>query len=374
MTPRDISVVLLSAGYARRMGFFKPLEPLDGVSSIERLLGTCSEAGIEDIIVITGHRSPDVTPCVLRWGGRPVYNTRFAEGMWTSVQTGAASLSPSSRAFFILPADMPLVRKTTLLQLIGRADPERIVSPTFEGVSGHPPLIGSSHIPSLLSFEADGGLRQFIESKERWVARLPVADEGILLDMNYPEDFERLGRRAKRLDIPTPAERRALLSIAGTPERVVRHCEMVASVAVRLAMGLSRRRPDIPLLRAAALLHDIRKTAERHDIASGSFLREHGFPSLAEIVASHMDLHPNPSVEQALLYLADKMTDGTEVISLEQKRALMKKRFAGDSVAWRSARRRLARARRIARTVERLSGQGISSLLPSRSSTGSCLR
>lgn len=352
------------------MGFFKPLEPIDGVPAIERLLRTCSDAGIDDKIVITGHRSSDVTPIVLRWGGRPVHNARFAEGMWTSVQTGAASLSPSSRAFFILPADMPLVRKTTLLQLIGRADPERIVSPTFGGVSGHPPLIGSSHIPSLLSFEADGGLRQFIENKERWVVRLPVADEGTLLDMDYPEDFESLRRRAKRLDIPTSAERRALLSIAGTPERVVRHCEMVASVAVRLAMELPQRRPDIPLLRAAALLHDICKTAERHDIVSGLFLRDHGFPSLVGIVVSHMDLPPAPSVEQALLYLADKMTDGTEVISLEEKRALMRERFADDPVAWLSARRRLARARQIARTVERLSGRAISSFLPPRRSEG----
>ena len=113
-----------------------------------------------------------------------------------------------------------------------------------------------------------------------------------------------------------------------------------------------------------------RSTAERHDIVSGLFLRDHGFPSLVGIVVSHMDLPPAPSVEQALLYLADKMTDGTEVISLEEKRALMRERFADDPVAWLSARRRLARARQIARTVERLSGRAISSFLPPRRSEG----
>ncbi len=44
----------------------------------------------------------------------PIFNPRFSEGMFSSVQAGAASLSSSSRAFFLLPADIPTVRPATV--------------------------------------------------------------------------------------------------------------------------------------------------------------------------------------------------------------------------------------------------------------------
>lgn len=281
------------------------------------------------------------------------------------LRTGRGSLPHSLfQGLFSSPRGHPLIRSTTLISLSRVATPERILSPTFEGTRGHPPLIGTEHIPALLTCTARGGLREFLGKRERWTLEIPVADQGILLDMDTPEEYEELRRRAASLHVPNRAERRALFALAGTPEPVIRHCAMVTSVAVRLAMELRALRPDLPVLRAASLLHDICKTEANHDAASGRFLEEQGFPEIGAVVATHMNL-PSPfSSEQALLYLADKMVDGTRLISLDEKKELMRARFANAPSSWRGARRRLARARRIARAVERITGRGMHHTVP----------
>lgn len=62
-----IAAVILAAGYSSRMGDFKPLMKLDGLTVIESAVGCFKRAGISDIMVVVGHRASEVIECWILW-------------------------------------------------------------------------------------------------------------------------------------------------------------------------------------------------------------------------------------------------------------------------------------------------------------------
>ncbi|NLB83973.1 MAG: NTP transferase domain-containing protein, partial [Synergistaceae bacterium] len=348
MIARQVAAVVLAAGYSQRMGFFKPLRKIRGRSPLQRIFSSLTEAGIREIIVVTGHRRKETEEAVSHLGGKTVFNLRFSQGMFTSVQAGIAALSSHARAFFLLPADIPLVRPSTLRLLLKRGAFDRIIYPVFLAERGHPPLIGTSFIPSILSYGGDGGLRKILESRNEWAEDLSVADEGVLLDMDTPADYERIVRHSRKLSIPSRRECRALFDLAGTPERVMAHSEKVAAVALGLAFTLPKtHRPIIELLQKAALLHDLCRTEPEHSRTGSALFFTSGFPRVAKTMEGHKDLPPFASTEASLLYLADKLVQNTSLIPLEKRKKIMLDRYSGDLPAQTAIRRRYARAMRI---------------------------
>jgi molybdenum cofactor cytidylyltransferase len=82
------------------------------------VVGSISRAGVDDIVVVTGHAADALVPVLDKLPVRPVHNADYDSGMFSSVQTGARALSADTDAFFILPADYPLVRTEVLDMLI----------------------------------------------------------------------------------------------------------------------------------------------------------------------------------------------------------------------------------------------------------------
>jgi molybdenum cofactor cytidylyltransferase len=57
-----IVALVLAAGFSSRMGEFKPLLQLDGITVIERAVTGFRWAGISDIRVVVGHRADELIP------------------------------------------------------------------------------------------------------------------------------------------------------------------------------------------------------------------------------------------------------------------------------------------------------------------------
>ena len=124
----------------------------------------------------------------------------------------------------------------------------------------------------------------------------------------------------------------------GTPEAVIAHEEAVARRALLLAEP-SGAQVNQPLLRAACLLHDLcRASGRSHPAEAAKALRAEGYPALADNVARHHDLGEAPCAEAELLYLADKLTEGTEPVTLEARfrRARAKCRTPEALNAWQA--------------------------------------
>lgn len=364
-----ILALILAAGQSSRMERFKPLAPLGHSTFIEECIGAFRMAGVQDVRVAVGHRARELTPVVERMGARPIQNPDPGRGMFSSVLAGVASFEPEVRAFFLLPADMPLIRPRTirtLLETYGDG-PERIIHPRFLGKRGHPPLIPVAFIPKDLSSDFPGGMRSLLKMRETDAVDVDVADEGILVDCDTLSDYERVLRRWLQAGIPTEAECDAIGVLFQTPSRVVAHGVLVGEVAAALAARLNQagHSLDVALVRAAGRLHDIARERADHARAGAALLEELGFPRLAALVAQHTSLSVGDAgvTEAELLYLADKCVEDDRVVSLEERFGRAMSRWAGRVDILREITKRMDDARIIADRVERGIGAPLSKVL-----------
>jgi molybdenum cofactor cytidylyltransferase len=191
MTSR-ISAIILAAGYSKRMGALKPLLKLGDRTVLERVIGLFSGSGIKDVIVVVGHGASQTIPIAHECGAQAVMNRQFDQGMFSSVQEGVRALSAESRAFFMLPVDIPLVCPQTIKELLEAyyRGMGKIVFPTFLGKRGHPPLVDTRYRNEILSHSGEGGLRAILRNHEDQSIEIEVADEMILFDLDTPADYE----------------------------------------------------------------------------------------------------------------------------------------------------------------------------------------
>jgi putative nucleotidyltransferase with HDIG domain len=364
-----LAALILAAGYSSRMGQFKPLLPLDGRSVIESAIDTFRSAGINRISVVTGHEAALLQPLLKGLGIPTVHNPDYASGMYSSVQAGIKSLSEDVDACFLLPADIPLVRPATVKTIIGRYESRRpaIIYPAFRGQHGHPPLIARSLFAEILAGDGAGGLRALLQRHDEEASEIDVFDEGVLLDMDAPEDYARLAKMAPRRHVPTVDECEAIFALLAVPDPICRHSHAVAAVAEAMTKKLNAHgviiAPD--LVRAASLLHDIAKEQPAHAEAGAAIVTQLGFPEVAEIIGQHMDMDYDGDSprEAAIVFLADKLVRENRRVPLEERFRPAFERFRDQPEALRGATRKYDTARAILGAVERLAGELITNIL-----------
>ena len=366
-----IAAVILAAGQSSRMERFKPLLPLGSGRAIERVVQAFLSAGISDLIVVTGHHGDELQRALAPLKACCVENNHYRQGMFSSVRTGIRALPASCGAFFIHPADIPLVRPRTIRRLADafQAHGPAVLYPVFDGRRGHPTLIHRDRIPGILSWEGSGGLRACLQDRETGSRELPVADEAVLMDMDTPADYRLAQSRSVRSDLPSAAEVRVLMEgIQKLPAAVLAHCRAVAMIARRLADTLDAAGVPVDgeLTEAAAMLHDIARTQPDHARAGAKLLETHGFQRLAPLVADHMDLAVDgeASLDEAqLVFLADKLASGDRLVDLEERfRRKMVKYGRDPDVAAGIARRR-DNARRVQDKVEAATGRSLRAII-----------
>ena len=265
---KSAGAVILAAGFSKRMGRFKPLLPLGSTTVLERVVRLFQSAGINRICVVTGHREKELAPLIQSLGALAISNPRYEKGMFSSVTAGVERLDEKTKAFFMLPADIPLVRKTTLMDLLKAfpADTSGICHPVFDGKRGHPPLIGKDHIPSIINWKKPGGLAALLARASRHFVDVPVVDEFIHKDMDTPDAYNALIRSLPDREALSFAECAALLGRLKTPPAVAAHCRAVAHLALEMGKALNTAgfSLNLNLIRAAALVHDMARIQPNH--------------------------------------------------------------------------------------------------------------
>ncbi|SOB58003.1 Metal dependent phosphohydrolase (fragment) [Pseudodesulfovibrio profundus] len=126
-----LAAVIPAAGLSSRMGSFKPLLPLGDRTVVEQVVRLFTAEGVDPVIAVTGKRSDEVADAARRAGGDVVHNPGFEQGMFSSVLAGVESLPELVEAFFLLPADMPLIRQETVQLLVEELRPLHGKSHTF---------------------------------------------------------------------------------------------------------------------------------------------------------------------------------------------------------------------------------------------------
>ncbi|AEG58817.1 DVU_1551 family NTP transferase [Desulforamulus ruminis] len=370
-TAANLAALVLAAGFSSRMGRLKSLLPLGEATVIERSIGSFLEAGVQDVRVVLGHRSEEIARVLEASGVTTIMNHEYEEGMYSSIRAAVRSLEPKVEAFFLLPGDLPLVRWQTVQHLttIFAESGKRIIYPCFNGERGHPPIISTRYAQHILSWHGEGGLRALLNQYEDDALDIEIADPGVLLDMDTPEDYQRAVQWFKRGYVPAVQECMDLLEELKVDGRIVEHGRAVAQLARKWAMMLNQCgcRLNLDLIQAAGLLHDLAKGKPDHARVGADTLRERGYHAVAEIVAGHMDLGPEADAaidERAILFLADKMVQGVRRIPLEERFQEKQKRFAAEPEILKNINRRLNHALAIKARIENLLGFTIETMEP----------
>lgn len=126
--------------------------------------------------------------------------------------------------------------------------------------------------------------------------------------------------------IPTRQMCERLWDDMGLTDGLKKHLTAVADLSVRIGSALNQKgySLNLPLIEAAALLHDIEKGTPHHAMAGAKKLEAFGFPEIAPVVKAHMRLPDGyrPEItERAVVFLADKLFIGSQAVCLTQRYA-----------------------------------------------------
>lgn len=140
------------------------------------------------------------------------------------------------------------------------------------------------------------------------------------------------------MQLPTRAECFDLMSRMKMMDHIRNHSVQVCRVATALAAPLQTHpdHPDLELLQAAALLHDITKTRafetkENHAATAAGLLIELGFPEVAQVVRQHVQLDSysltGVLTEAEITNYSDKRVLHDQVVPLSKRMTYIMDRY-----------------------------------------------
>jgi molybdenum cofactor cytidylyltransferase len=202
-----IGAVLLAAGEGRRMGgVAKPLIRLQGVPLISRQLVALSGAGIDEVVVVTGHARFAIEEQVRSYVVTLAHNEAHADGQQGSVRVGLTALSGTFDAIIVMPTDQPLIGASDLTELIGafkKRPAGHVVVPVVNGQRGNPIILDDVALTQILASDTNLGCRHLIEQQPELVYAYETANTRFVTDLDTVEDVQQLAQRTGwRLELP----------------------------------------------------------------------------------------------------------------------------------------------------------------------------
>jgi CTP:molybdopterin cytidylyltransferase MocA len=197
-----ISGILLAAGESSRMqGAFKPLLKWGKRTVIGECVHQMRNSQLAEIFVVLGHREMEIRQTLAGSGVQYVINEEYQRGMLSSIKAGLALISPNADAALIALVDQPMVTKEIIDSLIGAFNEgeKGIVLPTYRGKRGHPVIVAAKYFEDIMQLDEDSpeGMRQFIAGHPGDTLEVPVDTPAVIEDIDLPEDYERLSKRAE---------------------------------------------------------------------------------------------------------------------------------------------------------------------------------
>jgi molybdenum cofactor cytidylyltransferase len=180
------------------MGRDKALLPLGEQTFLERIAEALA-GEVAPLLIVVGHHAAEIAEQVpARFQARILHNPDYKLGQLSSLWVALRALEqePVSAALVCL-VDHPTISKPVVRALLERfrQTGAPVVIPTHQGRRGHPVLLARSLFPELLAAPLEQGARAVVQRHAQEVELVETDDEGVLWDIDRPEDYERLRER-----------------------------------------------------------------------------------------------------------------------------------------------------------------------------------
>jgi molybdenum cofactor cytidylyltransferase len=186
------------------MGAPKLLLDVAGQTVIARVLAALGQAGLTNRLVVIPPQDDALKREVERRGGRALVPTTAPPEMRDSIAFGLRQVARDLEArgesadpespWLLIPADHPVVMPQTVSVLLDAAmrNPGRIVVPTHGGRRGHPTVFRWQHARQIDHVPTGQGFNWILKGKAADVVEVAVATPSVLIDLDTPDDYERL--------------------------------------------------------------------------------------------------------------------------------------------------------------------------------------
>jgi CTP:molybdopterin cytidylyltransferase MocA len=165
--PTTVAAVVLAAGGGRRYGMPKALVEYDGSLLVERAVRT-ARAVCDPVLVVLGARAVEVWRQADLDGATVLANKDWETGMASSLRTGLEGLRgwPGRvEAALVTLVDMPGMTPEAVARVAGHAAPDALAVATYDGVRGHPVLLGREHWAGVIeTLTGDEGARRYLSA------------------------------------------------------------------------------------------------------------------------------------------------------------------------------------------------------------------
>jgi molybdenum cofactor cytidylyltransferase len=194
----QLGVVILGAGASSRMGRPKLLLPWRGSTVIGHLLAQWRELGAAQIAVVLRADDHALAAELDRLHfprASCIENPLPERGMFSSIVCAAnwTGWRDEISSWVLVLGDQPHLQAETLRRLVefSAQNKEAICQPVFGGKTRHPVILPRPSFMALKNSVA-ATLKDFLNLALSPRVQCPVADPGLSLDMDTPEDYKRL--------------------------------------------------------------------------------------------------------------------------------------------------------------------------------------
>ncbi|MGW2833296.1 nucleotidyltransferase family protein [Streptomyces sp. NPDC001286] len=190
---REPAGLLLAAGGGRRLGG-RPKALLEhrGRPLVEYAVGVLRAAGCARVHVVLGARAEEVRRRAELGGCVVVENPAWEEGMGSSLRAGLDSLAGTGAgAALVSLVDQPGIGVEAVRRVLAAyEDDGSLVSAAYDGVRGHPVLLGASHWAGITeSASGDRGARAYLRAHREAIRLVECGDVARPYDIDTEADL-----------------------------------------------------------------------------------------------------------------------------------------------------------------------------------------
>lgn len=185
--------LILAAGAGTRFGAEpKQLAELDGRPLLEwAVRAQCAVRAIDRVVVVLGSRAGEVAAGVDFGRAEVVVCGDWERGQSASLRRGLQALAGAQRIVVTL-GDAPLVSADVIARFASEPPGTRAL---YDGLPGHPVVLGPEHVSRLLSAQGDQGARELLREANGIEAGHLCSGR----DVDTPDDLEAIRDEARAI-------------------------------------------------------------------------------------------------------------------------------------------------------------------------------